>query len=67
MRQQKIQQLGRVVRSEKVYSYVNGPKANLMYQAELIIERFLKSVGPNARGEFHIDVEFHPDAKTGSV
>lgn len=60
-RKVKVTQYERIARAELARAYTGGLKEHLMFQAELVIEKMLKSFGPNARGEFRIRVAFWPD------
>lgn len=50
-----------MTRSETAFAFIGGMKENLRLQSELIIERFFKGLGPNAKGEFRFRITFIPD------
>lgn len=58
----KITSVERVCRSETSFAFTGGLMENLRLQAQIAIDKFLKSVGQNARGEFRIRIEFRPDS-----
>lgn len=59
----KISQYERVVHSSTAVAFTGGMKENLNCQAQIAIERLLKSIGQNARGDFRFRVSFVPDGK----
>lgn len=50
-----------ITRTELVYAAVVGAEEALLIDARFAIQKILRSIGQNARGEFRVQVSFFPD------